>query len=136
MRRRFGRRRSTRRRTFGGSALALLVGVLAIVAWMVRRRGDAEVVRESYRTGRERFGEARERQTRYAADLSERVTGGLKAGAESVRAASQELAEQAQEREREAGEDRAPSTEEAEKGPEEDIRSIIRESVKRSRGEA
>ncbi len=130
------RRRSTRRRTFGGSVLALLVGALAIIVWVVRRREAAEVVRESYRTGRERFGEARERQTRCATDLSERVTGGLKAGAEGVRAASQELAEQAQERGQEAGEDLAPSAEEAEEGPEEDIRSIIRESVRRSRGEA
>ena len=56
-------------------------------------------------------------------DLSERVAGGLRAGAESARAASQELIKQAQER--------APG--EAERSPAEDIRSIIEESVRRSR---
>ena len=132
MRRRSGRRRSTRGRTFGGSVLALSVGALAIIiAWVVRRRGEAaDAVRESYGTARERFEETRQQQTKYATDLSERVTGELRAGAESVRAASQELTEQAQERGQEAGE-------EAERGSEEDeVRSIIRESVRRSRREA
>ena len=83
--------------------------------------GDA--IGESYRTARERLAEAQERQTRYATDFSERVTGDLRAGAESARATSQELIEQARKR----------GPEEAERSPGEDIRSIIEESVRRSR---
>ncbi len=131
------RRRYGRRRTFGRN-VALVIGVVAVIVLIAKRRatddqrarrtqqaarevGDA--VAESYRTARGRFAETQERQTRHATDLSEQVAGGLRAGAESARAASQELIEQAQER--------AP--EEAERSPGEDIRSIIEESVRRSR---
>ena len=67
-------------------------------------------------------------------DLSERVAGGLRAGAESARAASQELIEQARERgPEEAEEVLVRGAEEAERSPGGDIRSIIEESVRRSR---
>jgi polyhydroxyalkanoate synthesis regulator phasin len=131
------RRRYGRRRTFGRN-VALVMGVVAMIVLIAKRRatddqrarrtqqaarevGDA--VAESYRTARGRFAETQERQTRHATDLSEQVAGGLRAGAESARAASQELIEQAQER----------GPEEAERSPGEDIRSIIEESVRRSR---
>ena len=131
------RRRYGRRRTFGRN-VALVIGVVAVIVLIAKRRatddqrarrtqqaarevGDA--VAESYRTARGRFAETQERQTQHATDLSEQVADGLRAGAESARAASQELIEQAQER--------APG--EAERSPAEDIRSIIEESVRRSR---
>ena len=131
------RRRYRRRRTFGRN-MVLVIGIVAMIVLIAKRRaadeqrarrtqraarevGDA--VAESYRTARGRFAETQERQTRHATDLSDKVAGGLRAGAESARAASQELIEQAQER--------AP--EEAERSPGEDIRSIIEESVRRSR---
>ncbi len=67
--------------------------------------------------------------------FSERVTGNLRAGAESIRAASQELSEQAQKRrpEEETGEVLAQGAEEAERSPSEDIRSIEGELARRSR---
>ena len=139
MRRPLGRRRSTRRRTFRRGVLVLGAGALAAtVVWIMRRREAAEAIRESYETAGERFGEARERETRYTTELSERVTGNLRAGAESAQAASQELAEQIQERApEEAGKVfEQGATEEAEESPREDLRRIIRESVERSRGEA
>lgn len=133
------RRRSTRRRTFRRGVLVLGVGALvATIAWVRRRRETANAIRESYETAGERFGEARERETRYATELSERVTGNLRAGAESAQAASQELAEQIQERGPEAvGKvlDQG-NTGEAEESPRDDLRRIISESVQRSRGEA
>ena len=133
------RRRSGRRRTFSRGMLMLGAGALAAtIAWIMRRREAAEAIRESYETAGERFGDARERETRYATGLSERVTGNLRAGAESTQAASQELAEQIQERApEEAGKVfEQGATEEAEESPREDLRRIIRESVERSRGEA
>ncbi len=142
------RRRYGRRRTFGRN-VALVIGVMAVIVLIAKRRatddqrarrtqqaarevGDA--VAESYRTARGRFAETQERQTRHATDLSEQVAGGLRAGAESARAASQELIEQAQERgPEEADEVLVRGAEEAERSPGEDIRSIIEESVRRSR---
>ncbi|MBV9453751.1 MAG: hypothetical protein JOZ19_06475 [Rubrobacter sp.] len=138
MRRRFGRRRSTRRRTFSGAVLVLGVGALVATIVFRRRREAATAIRESYETAGEHFGEARERETRYATELSERVTGNLRAGAESAQVASQELAEQIQESGPEvAGKvlDQA-NTVEAEENRTDDLRRIISESVQRSRGEA
>ncbi len=104
------RRRYRRRRTFGRN-MALVIGVVAMIVLIAKRRA-----------------------TRHATNLSERVAGGLRAGAESARAASQELIEQAQEREpEEAGEVLVRGTGEAERSPGEDIRSIIEESIRRSR---
>jgi hypothetical protein len=133
------RRRSRRRRTLSGGALVLGVGALAaIIAWMVRRREAANAIRESYETAAERFGEARERETQYATGLSERVTGNLRAGAESAQAVSQELAEQIQQRgPEEVGKvlDQE-TTEEADETLRSSLRRIIRESVERSRRKA
>jgi hypothetical protein len=133
------RRRSTRRRTFSRGVLVLGVGALAAtIVWIVRRREAADAIRESYGAAGERFGDAREQQTRYATGLSERVAGNLRAGAESAQAASQELAEQIRER----GPEEVSrvldqgTTEETEESRREDLRGIIRESVERSRGEA
>jgi C4-dicarboxylate-specific signal transduction histidine kinase len=90
-------------RRFGG--LALLVGALAaIIAWILRRREAASVIRESYETAQE---EARE-----------------------------QLSEWIQERGQETIEEPALGTEEAERRPREEMRGIIKESVRRSRGEA
>ena len=132
-------------------------------------RKFAEALTESYRVASGRFGEAQERQTRYATSLFERVIGNLRAGAESGRAASGELAEQAW-KGQEAGRALAQesvgaymdflnsmfsqygrgvqaatrrstgeaerSTEEAERSSREDIEELIRETNRRSRGEA
>ena len=143
MRGRFGRRR-----TFGKS-IALVIGAVALIVLIAKRRAAddqqaerakqaakeaADAIRESYRTARGRFVEAQERQTRYATDFSERVSDSLRAGTESARAASQELTEQAQKRvSEEAGEVHTQGVEETERSVREDIGSIIRESVRRSR---
>ncbi len=90
-------------RRFG--RLALLVGaVAAIIAWIVRRREAANVIRESFR---ESYETAREK-------LTERVQG---RGQETI-------------------EEPARGTEEAGSGPREEMRALIRESIRRSRGEA
>jgi hypothetical protein len=133
------RRRSKRRRTLSGGVLVLGIGALAAtIAWIVRRREAANAIRESYETAAERFGEARERETQYATGLSERVTGNLRAGAESAQAVSQELAEQIQQRgPEEVGKvlDQE-TTEQADEPLSSSLRRIIRESVERSRGKA
>jgi hypothetical protein len=98
------------RRRFG--RWALVVGALAAsIAWIVRRREAADAIRESYETSRERFREARE-QARER--LSERVQG----------------------RGQETSEEPAGGTEQAGRRPREEMRNIIRESIRRSRGEA
>jgi hypothetical protein len=90
-------------RRFG--VLALLVGALAaIIAWLVRRRGGADVLRESYEAAREKVQE--------------------------------ELNEQVQGRGQETIEEPARGTEEAGKKPREEMRDLIKESIRRSRGEA
>ena len=103
MRRRFGR-------------LVLTVGALAvIVAWLARRRKAADALRESSKTARERFEEARRR-------LSERV----------------------QERGQETGEEPARGTEEAEGREEQEdtadhreyFRTLIEETNRRAAGKA
>jgi hypothetical protein len=93
--------------------LALVVGALAtiIIAWLVRRREAADAIRKSYETGWERIRVAREQ-------------------------ARERLGVRFQQRGQETGEEPAPrGTEEAGRGPREEMRSIIRESVRRSRGE-
>ena len=119
--------------------MVLGVGALAAtIVWIVRRREAANAIRESYETAAERFGEARERETQYATGLSERVTGNLRAGAESAQAVSQELAEQIQQRgPEEVGKvlDQE-TTEEADETLRSSLRRIIRESVERSRRKA
>ena len=88
--------------------LALVVAALtAIIAWLVRRREVADSIRESYETTQERIREARAR-----------LNGLLE-------------------------ETRQDTVEENARGPEEDgrsareeMRSIIRESIRRSLGEA
>ena len=115
------------------------VGALAAtIAWIVRRREAANAIRESYETAAERFGEVRERETRYTTGLSERVTGNLRAGVESAQAVSQKLAEQIQQRgPEEVGKvlDQE-TTEEADETLRSSLRRIIRESVERGRGKA
>ncbi len=132
-------------------------------------RKFAEALTESYRVASGRFGEAQERQTRYATGLFERVIGNLRAGVESSRAASGELTEQAW-KGQEAGRTLAKesvgaymdflnsmfsqygrgveaatgrstgeaeeSTEGAKRSPREDIEELIKETNRRSRGEA
>jgi hypothetical protein len=92
--------------------LALVVGALAtIIAGIARRREVADAIRGSYETARERFRGAREQ-------------------------ARERLSERAQERGQKTVEEPARGTEEAGRGPGEEMRSVIRESVRRSRGEA
>ena len=92
--------------------LALVVGALGtiIIAWLVRRREAADAIRKAYETGWERSRVAGEQ-------------------------ARKRLAERVQQRGQETGEEPARGTEEAGRGPREEMRSIIRESVRRSRGE-
>ncbi len=87
----------------------------------------AASITASYRTASGRFEEARERQTRNATGLQERLVGDLRAGAESVQAASQELSEQAQRRRQEAGEVLARGAEEGSREEPQDARSIAPE---------
>ena len=124
------RRRRGRGRTLGRSMI-LVTGAVAIIVLIAKRRARddqrtrraeqatkeaADVIRESYENTRSSFREARERQTRYATDFSERMTGNLRAGIESAQATSQELTDQAQTRvPEEAGETPARSTEEGER---------------------
>jgi hypothetical protein len=100
---------------FGRLALVVVGALLAtiIIAWLVRRREAADAIRKSYETGWERIRVAREQ-------ARERL-GGVRV----------------QQRGQETGEEPAPrGTEEAGRGPSrEEMRSIIRESVRRSRGE-
>jgi hypothetical protein len=132
------RRRLGRKRTFGRS-LVLVTGAVAIIVLIAKRRARndhrvrrakqaaeeaADVIRESYENARSRFGEAREGQTQYATDFSERVTGNLRAGVESAQAASQELTDQAQTRvPEEVSEAPARSTEEGERSTGENIQA-------------
>jgi hypothetical protein len=89
-------------RRFGG--LALLVGALAaIIAWFVRRREDADVLRESYEAARE--------------EVQDELNG-------QVRGRGQETIEEP-----------ARGTEEAGRKPREEMGDIIKESIRRSRGE-
>jgi hypothetical protein len=131
-------------------------------------RKFAEALSESYRAASGRFVEAQERQTRDATSFFERVIANLRAGAESGRDASGELAEQARkgqeagwvlaresvgaymdflnsmfsqysrgvETARRSAEEAEVSTGEAEESSREDIRELIRETNRRSRGEA
>ena len=103
MRRRFGR-------------LVLTVGALAvIVAWLARQRKAADALRESSKTARERFEEARRR-----------------------------LSERGQERGQETGEEPARGTEEAEGREEREdtadhreyFRTLIEETNRRAAGKA
>jgi NAD-specific glutamate dehydrogenase len=87
---------------------ALVVGALAaIIAWLVRRREVPDPIRESYETTRERIREARERLSGWV-----------------------------QETRQDTVEETARGTEEGGRSPREEMRSIIRESIRRSRGEA
>ena len=124
------RKRRGRERTLGRSII-LVTGAVAIIVLIAKRRARddqrtrraeqatkeaADVIRESYENTRSSFREARERQTRYATDFSERMSGNLRAGIESAQAASQELTDQAQTRlPEEADETPARSTEEGER---------------------
>ena len=132
------RRRLGRKRTFGRS-LVLVTGAVAIIVLIAKRcaRDDqrtrrakqatkeaSDVIREAYKNARGRFGEVRERQAQYTTDFSERVTGNLRAGAESVQAASQELTDQAQKRVlEEVGEAPAQTTEEGQRSTGENIQA-------------
>ena len=132
------RRRRGRGRTLGRSMI-LVTGAVAIIVLIAKRRARddqrtrraeqatkeaADVIRESYENTRSSFREARERQTRYATDFSERMTGNLRAGIESAQATSQELTDQAQTRvPEEAGETPARSTEEDERSAGEDAQA-------------
>ena len=131
-------RRRGRGRTLGRSMI-LVTGAVAIIVLIAKRRARddqrtrraeqatkeaADVIRESYENTRSSFREARERQTRYATDFSERMTGNLRAGIESAQATSQELTDQAQTRvPEEAGETPARSTEEDERSAGEDAQA-------------
>ena len=119
--------------------MILVTGAVAIIVLIAKRRARddqrtrraeqatkeaADVIRESYENPRSSFREARERQTRYATDFSERMTGNLRAGIESAQATSQELTDQAQTRvPEEAGETPARSTEEDERSAGEDAQA-------------
>ncbi len=104
------RRRSRRRRTFGGSVVVLGLGALAVIALIMRRRAttdDATVESYSPTTG-ERF--------------------------DDTQASSREPTERARQRgEEEPEEVLAQDTDRAEGSIGEDIRSIIKESIRRSR---
>ena len=131
-------RRRGRGRTLGRSMI-LVTGAVAIIVLIAKRRARddqrtrraeqatkeaADVIRESYENTRSSFREARERQTRYATDFSERMSGNLRAGIESAQAASQGLTDQAQTRvPEEAGETPARSTEEDERSAGEDAQA-------------
>ena len=94
VRKRFGRKQTGR--DSAAMLVVLGIGALVIIALIARR----------------------------VTDLSERVSGTLRAGVQNVRAASQKLIEQAQKR-----------RQEPERSPRDELRSIIRESVRRSAGE-
>ena len=135
------RRRLGRERTFGKS-MVLVIGAVAIIVLIAKRRARdgqrtrrakqatkeaADVIRESYKNARGRFGEIRDRQAQCTTD-SERVTGNRRAGAESVQAASQELTDQAQKRvSEEVGEASAQTTEEGERRTGENIQADVGE---------
>ncbi len=119
--------------------MILVTGAVAIIVLIAKRRARddqrtrraeqatkeaADVIRESYENTRSSFREARERQTRYATDFSERMTGNLRAGIEGAQATSQQLTDQAQTRvPEEAGETPARSTEEDERSAREDAQA-------------
>jgi len=88
--------------------LALVVGALAaIIAWLVRRREVADSLRESYETTQQRIREARAR-----------------------------LNGQLEERRQDTVEETARGPEEGGRSAREEMRSIIRESIRRSFGES
>ena len=136
------RRRLGRERTFGKS-MVLAIGAVAIIVLIAKRRARdgqrtrrakqatkeaADVIRESYKNARGRFGEVRERQAQYTTAFSERVTGNLRVGVESAQAASQELTDQAQKRVlEEVGEAPAQTTEEGERRTGENIQADVGE---------
>ncbi len=103
------RRRSGRRRTFGGSVAVLGLGALAVIALIMRRRATTDATIESHSpTTGQRF--------------------------DGTRASSREPTEQTQQRGREeVDEVLAQDTEKPQGSIREDIRSIIRESISRSR---
>jgi len=88
--------------------VVLGLGTLAVIALIMRRRATGDATGESYSPAGEHFGESR--------------------------TSSQEPTERAQQREREEPDEiLARDTEEADGSIREDVRSIIRESIKRSR---
>ena len=110
------------RRRFG--LLALVVGALAVITawWFARRREAGDAIRESYEVARERFEAALER---------------IEAARERFEEARErQLSEWVRERRQETDEEPARGTGESGSSPREEIRSTIRESVRRSRGEA
>jgi hypothetical protein len=109
MRGRFGRRRISG----GGSAVWLGIGVLAILALLTRRHEKtANAIRAAYRTARERFG-GRGQSTRHDTDFPSEQAGEF-------------LVQENPEEETEG------STTEAEEDPTEGIKSITKESARRS----
>ena len=135
------RRRLGREQTFSKS-MVLAIGAVTIIVLIARRRARddqrtrrakqatkeaSDVIREAYKNARGRFGEIRDRQAQYTTD-SERVTGNLRAGAESVQAASHELTDQAQKRVlEEVGKAPAQTSEEGQRGTGENIQADVGE---------
>ena len=108
------RGRFRRRRIFGGGSVVWLgIGVLAILALLMRRHErTAKAIRAAYRTARERFG-GREQPTRHDTDSPSEQ-------------ASEFLAQENPEAETEG------SIAEGEESPDEEIKGITQESARRS----
>jgi len=111
MRGRFGRKR-----IFSGANVALLVlGGLIILTLIIRRHEPVDAIRAAYRTMRERFGGGGQEQP------SRQDTNGSSEEHDGVLAQEEDREEQSE-----------GSTIEAEESSSQEIRSIIRESVRRS----